>query len=116
MPDHGEALKISSACDGLVPARIQYDKKAVQAFCRRHHIRRLSLFGSVVRDDFTDKSDVDVLVEFEPGKTPGLEFFTMGDELGKILGRRVDFLTPQELSKYYRDDVLREAEPVYVAA
>lgn len=99
-----------------MPARIRIDQKAVADFCKRHHIRRLALFGSVIRDDFTPTSDVDVLVEFEPGMTPGLAFFHMQDELSSILGRRVDLLTPHDLSKYYRDEVLREAQPVYVAA
>lgn len=99
-----------------MPAKIPIDKKAVADFCRRHHIRRLSLFGSVIRDDFTPTSDVDVLVEFEPGKTPGWEYFALGDELAKIIGRRVDLLTAEELSHYYRDEVVREAQTVYVAA
>ena len=66
----------------------------IAAFCRRHHIRRLSLFGSVLRDDFTPESDVDVLVDFEPGHTPGWEFMSMGDELTEIIGRGVDLHTP----------------------
>ncbi len=89
---------------------------AVAEFCRRNHIRRLSLFGSVLRDDFTPESDVDVLVEFETNARPGLSFFGMGEELEEILGRKVDFLTPGFLSDAFRDDVLREAEPVFVAA
>lgn len=97
-------------------ARIRYDQEAVAEFCRRHNIRKLSFFGSVIRDDFTDKSDVDVLVEFEPGKTPGLAYFALGDELAKIIGRRVDLNTAEELSRYYRDEVLREAQTVYAAA
>ena len=86
------------------------------AFCQRHHIRRLALFGSALRDDFRPDSDVDVLVEFEPGHTPGFGFVTMGDELSEILGRRVDLNTPQDLSRYFRAHVLREAEELYVAA
>jgi uncharacterized protein len=62
----------------------------IAAFCQRHHIRRLALFGSVLGDDFTPDSDVDVLVEFEPGHTPGWEFVTMQDELSAILGHPVD--------------------------
>ena len=85
-------------------------------FCRRNHITRLALFGSVLREDFRPESDVDVLVEFEPGKTPGLAFFRMQDDLSKLLGRRVDLNTPQCLSRYFRDEVLREARTVYVAA
>ncbi len=96
--------------------RIDVMHARIADFCRRHHIRRLAFFGSVLRDDFTPNSDVAVLVEFEPGKTPGLAFFGMQDELSAILGRRVDLNTANDLSKYYRDEVLREAEPVYVAA
>ncbi len=97
-------------------ARIEVPAERIAEFCRRHRICRLALFGSVLRDDFTPGSDVDILVEFEPGKTPGLAFFGMQDELSEILGRRVDLNTANDLSRYFRDDVLREAEPVYVAA
>lgn len=96
------------------PIEIPYE--AIAEFCRRNHIRKLSLFGSVLRDDFTPESDVDVLVEFEEGKTPGLAYFGMGTELEPIFGREVDVVTPNGLSKYYRDEVLAEAEPIYVAA
>lgn len=88
----------------------------VAAFCRRHHIRKLALFGSVLRDDFTPESDVDVLVEFEPGHTPGLTFFAMQDELSALLGRKVDLNTPGFLSQYFRDEVLDEAQPIYEPA
>ena len=88
----------------------------VAAFCRRHHIRRLALFGSVQRDDFTPESDVDVLVEFEPGHVPGLAFFGMQEELSEILGRRVDLSTPGFLSPYFREQVMREAEVLYDSA
>ena len=71
-------------------ARIDMPKEEIAAFCRRHHIRRMALFGSVLRDDFTPESDVDVLVDFEPGQTPGLEFITMQDELSGILGRQME--------------------------
>lgn len=96
--------------------RISIPKEQVAEFCRRHHIRKLSLFGSVLRDDFCPDSDVDVLVEFEPGKTPGLAFFAMQDELSELLGRNVDLNTPSWLSRYFRDEVLTEAEAVYVEA
>lgn len=99
-----------------MPARIAIDRGAVAGFCRRHHIRRLALFGSVLRDDFTPDSDVDVLVEFEPGHTPGLAFFRMQREFSEILGRKADFNTPQDLSRYVRDDILAEAEVLYDAA
>jgi uncharacterized protein len=97
-------------------ARLQVDRAAVAAFCRRHHVHRLALFGSVLRDDFTPKSDVDVLVEFEPGRVPGLAFFSMEAELSAILGRKVDLNTPGFLSRYFRDQVFAEAETQYVAA
>jgi hypothetical protein len=96
--------------------RIEVPRERIADFCRRNHIRRLAFFGSVLRDDFTPDSDVDVLVEFEPGKTPGFAFFDVEQELSQILDRRVDLRTPQELSKYFRDEVLAEAEEVYVTA
>lgn len=91
------------------------DKAKIADFCRRHHIRRLALFGSVLRDDFTPESDVDVLVEFEPGHVPGLAFFEMELELSEILGRKVDLNTSECLSRYSRDEVLAEAQVQYVA-
>jgi predicted nucleotidyltransferase len=84
--------------------------------CRRHRIRRLALFGSILRDDFGPDSDVDVLVEFEPGATPGFGFVGIQEELAEILGRKVDLNTPGFLSKYFRDEVMREAQALYVAA
>lgn len=98
------------------PLPILLPSDRIAEFCRRHHIHRLALFGSVLREDFTAQSDVDVLVEFEPGRTPGLAFFRLQDELSALLGRRVDLNTPGSLSRYFRDEVLREARPVYVAA
>ncbi len=96
-------------------AKIDIPKAEIEAFCRRHHIRRLALFGSVLRDDFTPDSDVDVLVEFEPGCTPGFAFFAMQRELSEMLGREVDMNTPNELSPYFKQEVLDEAEELYVA-
>lgn len=84
-------------------------------FCRKHHIRKLALFGSVLRDDFKSDSDVDVLVEFAPGYVPGLAFFGMEAELSEILGRKVELHTPQFLSQYFRDQVIEEAVTQYVA-
>ncbi len=95
---------------------IEVSPEAIASFCRRNHIRRLALFGSVLREDFAPESDVDVLVEFEPGHTPGLAFFTMQRELTAILGRKVDLNTPADLSPYFRNEVLNEAEVLYVAA
>jgi predicted nucleotidyltransferase len=87
----------------------------VAAFCRKHKIRRLSLFGSVLRDDFRPDSDVDVLVEFEPGAKVGLITLAgMEIEFGELLGRKVDLNTPGFLSARFRDRVLTEAEPYYV--
>jgi predicted nucleotidyltransferase len=94
-------------------ARIRIDKEQITRFCRRHHIRRLSFFGSVLRDDFGPQSDVDVLVEFEPDHTPGLAFLAMQEELSKLLHRQVDLHTPASLSPYFRGEVLAEAEVQY---
>ena len=95
---------------------VEIPREVIAEFCRRHRIRRLALFGSILREDFRPESDVDVLVEFEPGATPGFAFFGMQDELSAILGRKVDLNTPQCLSKYFRDEVLREAQELYAAA
>jgi predicted nucleotidyltransferase len=97
-------------------SRIPLPKDRIADFCRRHHIQRLALFGSVVRKDFGPESDVDVLVEFEPGEAPGWEFFDMQEELTEMLGRNVDLNTPGFLSRYFRDKVLAEAETVYERA
>ena len=97
-------------------ARIEVPQERIAEFCRRRHIRRLALFGSVLRDDFTAQSDVDVLVEFEAGTRLGFVLVDIEQELSQIFGRRVDLRTPQELSQYFRDEVLAEAEEVYVAA
>ena len=96
--------------------KIEVPKEEIAAFCRRHHIRRLAFFGSVLRDDFTPESDVDVLVEFEEGHVPGLAFITMQDELSEILRHKVDLNAPGCLSPYFRGEVVREAEVLYVAA
>ncbi len=92
-------------------AKIAVPREQIAEFCRRHHIRKLSLFGSVLRDDFRPDSDVDVLVEFEPDHIPGLiRFAGMELELSQLLGgRKVDLNTPQFLSPYFRDEVLEEA-------
>ena len=95
-------------------ARIEIPYDEIAEFCQRWRVHKLSLFGSVIRDDFTPRSDVDVLVEFAPGKTPGLKYFwDMPNELSQILGREVDINTEQELSKYFRQEVLDEAEVIY---
>jgi predicted nucleotidyltransferase len=88
--------------------------QAVGEVCQKHHIRTLSLFGSILREDFREAtSDVDMLVEFEEGFTPGLRFFTIAAELSDCLGKNVDLCTKEDLNVMFRDEVLREALPVY---
>lgn len=101
---------------GVKMPRVAVDQVKIADFCRKHHIRRLALFGSVLRDDFRPDSDVDVLVEFEPGHVPGLAFFAMEAELSEILGRKVDLNTPQFLNRYFRSQVEAEAESQYEQA
>ncbi len=96
--------------------RIALNQAKIAEFCRKHHIRKLAFFGSVLRDDFRPDSDVDVLVEFEPGHVPGLGFFTIETELSNLLGRKVDLNTPNFLSRYFRDQVMTEAEVQYVSS
>jgi uncharacterized protein len=97
-------------------AAISVDREAIADFCRRHHIRKLSLFGSVLRDDFRPDSDVDVLVEFEPGWAAGLiRLAGLELELSNLIGRRVDIRTPADLSRYFRQEVLDTAEVQYAA-
>jgi len=95
--------------------RFTISRGRLAEFCRRHHIVKLSLFGSVLRPDFRPDSDIDVLVEFEPGYTPGFAIIAMENELSKILGRRVDLRTPKDLSRYFREQVVREAQVQYAA-
>ena len=94
------------------------NQEEIAEFCREHHVRRLALFGSVLRDDFRPDSDVDVLVEFEPGRAPGLLGIAgMERELSKLFsGRTVDIRTPADLSRYFRDEVLATASVQYDAA
>ena len=86
----------------------------VEAFCRRNNVRRLSLFGSVLTARFRPESDIDVLIEFEPGKVPGrFGLIGMEQELTAKLGRKVDLRTPQELSRYFRDQVVSSSALQY---
>jgi predicted nucleotidyltransferase len=96
-------------------ARIAVDREEIASFCRRNHICRLALFGSVLRDDFGPDSDIDVLVEFETGHVPGLAFIRLEQELSSLLGRRVDLVTPKFLNERIRDRVLDDAEVQYAA-
>ena len=98
-------------------AKIAVDRERIADFCRRHHIAKLSLFGSVLREDFTPESDVDVLVEFEPGARVGLiRMAGIELELSALLGRTVELRTPQDLSRYFRDEVVSQAEEQYAQA
>ena len=98
--------------------KIPISRSEIADFCRRHRIRKLSLFGSLLRDDFGPKSDVDVLVEFEPDARVGFfKLYDLEQQLSQLLGgRRVDINTPNSLSKHFRDEVLAEAEVLYVQA
>ncbi len=99
----------------MIPLTI--DRTAIGLLCRRHHVRRLSLFGSALRGALKPESDVDILVEFDPAHVPGMfALVEMESELSSMFGRKVDLRTPSELSRDFRDDVIREAEPLYEAA
>lgn len=92
---------------------ITINDEALRDFCTHNHILQLSLFGSVLRDDFTQESDVDVLVEFEKDAHIGWEIVTIADELSDLFGRKVDLLTPMALSRHFRNRVLAEAQIIY---
>lgn len=95
-------------------AHINIPTDKIAEFCRKHHIRKLLLYGSVLRDDFRKDSDVDILVEFDQDKNTGLTFFAMQKEMSDLLGRPVDLNTINCLSPYFVDEVLNQAEPIYV--
>lgn len=97
--------------------RLAVDQAALAALCRRHQIRRLSLFGSTLKGTSGPDSDVDLLVEFEAGKVPGLIALAgiEADFSALLGGRKVDLRTPQDLSRYFRDEVVRTAEVQYAA-
>lgn len=95
---------------------VYFPSEAIAEFCRRNHIRRLSVFGSVLRDDFGPDSDIDVLVEFEPGTRVGLRFFAIERQLSDLLGRKVDLNTPDFLGRRIREEVLASAVVQYEAA
>jgi uncharacterized protein len=113
-----QAVEVKSAEDALARAGIKISQANIAAFCYRHHIRKLALFGSVLRSDFRPDSDIDTLVEFEPDHVPGLiRLAGMELELSALLGgRKVDMNTPLCLSPYFRDKVLAEAEVLYAEA
>ncbi|MCK4625583.1 MAG: nucleotidyltransferase family protein [Phycisphaerae bacterium] len=95
--------------------KVDADRERIAQFCREHHIRRLALFGSVLRDDFSPESDVDVLVDFEQGHVPGLfGLVRLERELSDVFGgRKIDLRTPEDISRYFRENVLAEAEVQY---
>jgi predicted nucleotidyltransferase len=94
--------------------QVPIDRRELANFCRKYQISRLALFGSVLSDRFHAGSDVDVLVEFQSGATPGLlGMAAMEQELSTILGQKVDLRTPEDLSRYFRQQVLAEAEVQY---
>lgn len=94
--------------------KVHIPREKLMAFCRRHHIRKLSLFGSALRDDFTPDSDVDVLVEFEPGHVVGFRIIDMEDELSRMFGgRKVDIVSEKYLNHRLRDRILDSAEVQY---
>ncbi len=97
--------------------QIELSKDKIASFCKKHHIRKLSLFGSVLRDDFGPNSDIDMLVEFEGGHVPSFfRLFDMEDELSVLLGgRKVDLRTPEDLSRHFRQSVLATAVVQYAA-
>ena len=98
-----------------MPEQLALDipREEIAAFCRHHHIRRMALFGSILRGDVGPDSDIDVLVEFDPDHIPGLAFFAMQRQLSQILGREVDLNTPQFLSPYFRQQVQDEAVVIF---
>ncbi len=94
-------------------AKIKIDHEKLTEFCRKHHIKKLWLFGSVLRDDFRDDSDVDVLYEFEPEKTPGWEIVNVQEELSDIMGYKVDFVPEKYLSRHIRRHPSFNPELIY---
>jgi len=93
---------------------VEIPKHKIAAFCKKHHIRKLSVFGSALTEDFGPDSDIDLLVEFNPDHIPG--FFRLAGmeiELSEILGRKADLRTAQDLSRYFRQEVLNSAEVQY---
>ena len=99
-------------------AKISIDRQKIAEFCQRHRVKKLALFGSVLRDDFRPDSDVDVLVEFEPGHTPGfIRLFEIEEDLSRLIGgHKPDLVTPGFLNRRIRDKVLSQAQVQYVRA
>jgi predicted nucleotidyltransferase len=113
-------LKVSGVTGGhdqlstsLINSRVKISESQLAHFCRRNHINKLSLFGSVLREDFNPESDIDILVEFESGHVPGFDIINLEKELSRLLERKVDIRTPSDLSRYFRETVVREARVKY---
>lgn len=92
---------------------LDIDHEKLNQVCRNYYVRKLSIFGSTLRGEAREDSDLDVLVEFIPGHVPGFGFVRLQQELSEIFGRQVDLRTPYDLSRYFRDQVLREARAIY---
>lgn len=116
---HSLVLKLMSLSDddkqGKADSRFPLSQAQLDAFCRKHYIKKLSLFGSVLRDDFRPDSDIDVLVEFDPGHVPGFSIIGIQNELARMTGRKVDLRTAGDLSRYFRERVVAEARVKYDA-
>ena len=97
----------------MINAAVAIPREKIASLCRRHHIRWLALFGSALTDEFGADSDLDVLVQFEAGKTPGFGFVAIQDELTELFARNVDLHTPSSLSRYFREEVMASAETLY---
>lgn len=109
-PSQSKAAQVSPE---TIAQRFNIPPGWLAEFCRRNHIRKLSLYGSVLRDDFRPDSDIDLLVEFEEGHTPGFAIISIEDELSHLVGRKVDLRTAKDLSRYFRDEVVRDAKTLY---
>lgn len=100
----------------MAQCQVQVSSDQLKQYCKKHGIQKLSFFGSVLRDDFGPDSDVDVLIEFIPETRVGfIRLAGMEQDLSALIGRNVDLRTPAELSRYFRDDVIRSAEVQYAA-
>jgi hypothetical protein len=98
----------------MVRPNIDFSREALVDLCRRHHIRRLSLFGSVLREEFGPDSDIDVLVEFDPSHVVGFRIFRVEEELSRLFGgHRVDLVNPKYLNRHVKDRILSSAQVQY---
>ena len=97
---------------------IKIPKQKLVAYCKKNHIKKLAFFGSFLRDDFRSESDIDILVEFERGHTPGFfDLVRMEEQLSRFFkGKEIDLRTPNDLSRYFREKVIRNAEVLYVGS